>query len=85
LLGLGGGWAFGAISPDERAALGAEQHLERTGVKTFSSSGLVRRARQPGKRRLKLLATEPIVTLTRTAWTTSTAVAPKAMPNEAEA
>jgi hypothetical protein len=37
------------------------------------------------KRRLKLLATEPILTLARTACTTSTAVAPREMPYEAEA
>jgi hypothetical protein len=37
------------------------------------------------KRRVKLLATEPILTLTRTVWTTSIAVASKEMPKEAEA
>ena len=37
------------------------------------------------KRRLELLATEPIPTLARTAWITSTTVAPREMPNEAEA
>jgi hypothetical protein len=45
-------------------------------------SGWLRNRR---KHRLNLLATNPILTLSRTTRTTSTAVAPREMPYEAEA